>query len=313
MKKRISFSIFSEADYSIKQFTVSSPTFIFALLSVFIAFCLTGFFAVRGSVMRKTITPLVVLERTADNQRNQFDLQAQQISLLNEKLDTLGKKAEQLQTMENKIRKIAGIERPLDHDNLFGIGGSRAEKGTGANAVGGDKAPDSESRARGEDKIRQADMALDPASDKECILVVDDSNFYTIPLFSISSLLSADGGISTASGPPRDQPFRDQGLPDRGNPSKNDSDREIAAPANGVITFAGAGNSHESVVIIDHGHGYITRYTCLDAITKKAGELILKGEIVGRAAPGSDGSSLACEIFLNGLPVHPKKISPAII
>ena len=84
---------------------------------------------------------------------------------------------------------------------------------------------------------------------------------------------------------------------------------DVMAPANGIITFVDPDNDSGKTVIIDHGHGYITRYTRLKYVAKKRGALVLKGDVIGQAQTGSseESAQFYYEIILNGLPVNPEK------
>ena len=82
----------------------------------------------------------------------------------------------------------------------------------------------------------------------------------------------------------------------------------MKAVANGRVTFAGRRGSYGNMLVIDHGHGMITRYAHLDTILKEVGDRVRRGDRV--ALMGNTGRStgphLHYEVRLNGVPVDPE-------
>ena len=81
----------------------------------------------------------------------------------------------------------------------------------------------------------------------------------------------------------------------------------VLATADGVVTFAGKKGLLGNTVVIDHGHGMITRYGHNHKILKKRGDKVKRWETI--ALMGSTGRSTGphvhYEVHLNGIPVNP--------
>ena len=85
--------------------------------------------------------------------------------------------------------------------------------------------------------------------------------------------------------------------------------KEVMAPSDGTVVFAGLEGGYGNVVVIDHGYGIKTRYGHLAKILVKAGEVVKRGHVVG--AVGNTGRStgphLHYEVRVNGVPQNPRK------
>lgn len=85
--------------------------------------------------------------------------------------------------------------------------------------------------------------------------------------------------------------------------------KDVVAPAEGTVVFAGLEGGYGNVLVIDHGYGIKTRYGHLAKITVKAGDRIKRGQIV--AVVGNTGRStgphLHYEVRVNGIPQNPRK------
>ena len=83
----------------------------------------------------------------------------------------------------------------------------------------------------------------------------------------------------------------------------------ILATADGVVTFVGKKGLLGNTVVIDHGHGMVTRYGHCEKFLKKRGDKVKRWEPI--ALMGNTGRSTGphvhYEVHLNGLPVNPEK------
>ncbi|MGI8919607.1 MAG: peptidoglycan DD-metalloendopeptidase family protein [Pyrinomonadaceae bacterium] len=81
----------------------------------------------------------------------------------------------------------------------------------------------------------------------------------------------------------------------------------VIAGANGTVTFSGWQNGYGQLVVIDHGGGLTTRYGHLSALAALAGQLIQRGEFLGRVGSTgrSTGPHLHYEVRINDQPVNP--------
>ncbi len=87
----------------------------------------------------------------------------------------------------------------------------------------------------------------------------------------------------------------------------------IAAPAPGVVTFAGRGGPYGNMVEIDHGFGFKTRYGHLRKILVQGRETVTAGQTIGRMGSSgrSTGTHLHYEIRFNGKNLNPSKFIEA--
>lgn len=83
----------------------------------------------------------------------------------------------------------------------------------------------------------------------------------------------------------------------------------IYATGDGVVTFADWNMGYGYVVDIDHGYGFVTRYAHLSKILVKEGELVKRGQIIGRV--GGTGRAICphlhYEVIVAGVKVNPVK------
>jgi murein DD-endopeptidase MepM/ murein hydrolase activator NlpD len=84
----------------------------------------------------------------------------------------------------------------------------------------------------------------------------------------------------------------------------------VHAPADGVVTSAGASGNYGNLVVVDHGYGITTRYGHLSRFGVSPGAHVHRGDVIGYV--GSTGRStnahLHYEILLNGQLTNPLKL-----
>jgi hypothetical protein len=82
---------------------------------------------------------------------------------------------------------------------------------------------------------------------------------------------------------------------------------EVPAANRGRVAYSGWLGLYGNAVLLDHGFGVSTLYGHLSEITVKAGELVEKGQSVGRSGTTglAGGDHLHLEVFVQGLSVDP--------
>ncbi|MGV3624306.1 MAG: M23 family metallopeptidase [Archangium sp.] len=85
--------------------------------------------------------------------------------------------------------------------------------------------------------------------------------------------------------------------------------KEVVAPSDGTVVFAGLEGGYGNVIVIDHGYGIKTRYGHLAAIKVKAGERIKRGDTIANMGNTgrSTGPHLHYEVRVNGIAQNPRK------
>ncbi|MCY1080428.1 M23 family metallopeptidase [Archangium lansingense] len=85
--------------------------------------------------------------------------------------------------------------------------------------------------------------------------------------------------------------------------------KDVFAPSDGTVVFAGLEGGYGNVIVVDHGYGIKTRYGHLAKILVKAGDRVKRGALI--AAVGNTGRStgphLHYEVRVNGIPQNPRK------
>jgi murein hydrolase activator len=72
----------------------------------------------------------------------------------------------------------------------------------------------------------------------------------------------------------------------------------IVAPAGGKVSFAGRYRSYGQIVIIEHGNGWNTLITNLDAVQVSKGQSVSQGAVLGTS--GDDAAEIGVELRKNG-------------
>lgn len=81
----------------------------------------------------------------------------------------------------------------------------------------------------------------------------------------------------------------------------------IQVPADGVVTIVGDYFFNGLTVFVDHGQGFITMYCHLDSVAVQKGQVVKKGDVLGRvgATGRATGPHLHWNVSLNGNRVDP--------
>jgi len=109
-------------------------------------------------------------------------------------------------------------------------------------------------------------------------------------------LLPVAGAVVTGAGELREAGFHARGLTLATEPGA-----PVRAPAAGRVAYAGSFRSYGLVLILDHGGGWTSVVTGLEALSVGAGEQVARGAPIGRTG-GTDGE-VTVELRFGGRPV----------
>ena len=304
MRKKITFFILSNTGYLIKRTTVSSGFIVF--LSIFIGICLISFSFIIYDYrcLKKEILIAKELESNVSNQREEITSQRKQIKAFAADINSLKSKLVDLKNFEDKIRNVANIDENTDHENLFGVGGSIPEDLDTQTPI--TEKYNSLIREMHEQTQQFNLAAINQKKSLESLFnnFEDQRNL----LASTPAICPTNGWISSKFGY-RISPFTGLREFHKGLDIATRKGTPIVATADGVVTFAGVKALMGKVIVIDHGHGMVTRYAHIHKALKKRGDVVKRGDtiaLVGNTGR-TTGSHLHYEVHLNGIPVNPAK------
>jgi murein DD-endopeptidase MepM/ murein hydrolase activator NlpD len=308
MRKKISFVVLSNSGAPAKQICASKASI--RLLSVFLSACLAffGFIVYDYIHLKRTTAQLQIREIHLTNELGEIQTQRKQIQEFANEINALKGHLVALNNFEQKIRIIANIEKTDESSNLFGVGGSVPE--------------DLDARLPLIEKhnslIRDMHDQIDELN-RASIQQTEEFESLLKSLEDQQNLLASTPAIRPISGAEKSwitsrfgyrvSPFTGHREFHQGFDISTRSGTTILATADGVVTFVGTKGLLGKTVVIDHGHGLVTRYGHCQKFLKKRGEKVKRWEpiaLVGNTGR-STGPHVHYEVHLNGIPVNPEK------
>jgi len=230
--------------------------------------------------------------------------QRKQLKAFAAEINSLKSKLVDLKDFEKKIRNVANIEENANPEHLFGVGGSIPEDLDTQIPI--TKEYNGLIQEMHEQTQQFNLAAINQKKSFESLFnnLEDQRNL----LAATPAIRPTDGWISSTFGY-RTSPFTGRREFHQGLDIAARKGTPILAAADGVITFAGTKGLMGKMIVIDHGHGMVTRYAHIHKMLKKCGDAVKKGDtiaLVGNTGR-STGSHLHYEVHLNGIPVNPAK------
>ena len=302
MAKKLSFIILSNSGTTVKQIAVPVVLLVVLALGITFGAAVIGLSLYDYQSLRKSRTGNHQMAQTIGEQREAIGQQRLQIQSFTHEINALKEKLVKLNQFEEKIRVIANLEPSQADGNLFGVGGAAPE----------DLEPQLELTQRHEGLMREMHRQvgeLDTASQRK------ENRFSTLldKLEGQRNLMASTPAIRPTSGwmtsrfGHRVSPFTGRKEFHKGVDIANRKGTEILATADGIVSYAGKKGAMGHVLVIDHGHGMITRYAHLSEALKKRGEKVKRGDTIAQMGNSgrSTGPHLHYEVHLNGVPVNP--------
>lgn len=304
MRKKLSLLILSNTTSSIRQITFSKPLVWFSSLLLMICLIVTGIIVIDYSRLRVSMPRSRYLKSEITSHLNTIQVQREHIQGLGDEINALKSKLVTLNQFEEKIRIIANIKEAPGQESLFGVGGHILEDIDTRIQL----AEDHSSLLR--DMHEQTKhLAIVSTSQEQGFqsLIQHLQNKQNL-LASTPAIRPTDGWVTSGFGY-RISPFTGQRVFHKALDIAAREGTPVVASADGIVTHAGANGLLGKVIAIDHGHGMITRYGHLNKTEKRPGEKVKRGDRIGLVGTTgrTTGPHLHYEVYLNGIPVNPKK------
>jgi len=308
MRKKISFVVLSNSGAPAKQICASKTSI--RLVSVFLAACLIffGYVIYDYFQLKETTVHLQNREIHLTSELVEIQNQRKQIQEFAGEINSLKNKLVALNNFETKIRIIANIEKTDESKNIFGVGGSVPE--------------DLDARVPLMEKHNSLMRDMHEQIDELNRASIHQQNEFESLLKSLEdqqNLLASTPAIRpisrgekswvTSNFGFRQSPFTGQREFHQGYDLSTREGTPIMATADGVVIYASRKGLLGNTIIVDHGHGMVTRYGHCQKFLKKRGEKVKRWEpiaLVGDTGR-STGPHVHYEVRLNGIPVNPFK------
>ena len=304
MQKKIKIWFYSGSSSAIKEFSIPKPLAVMVLL-LMAAFLAGMVYAGKDYYrMKQASFDNERLNREISRRKDEIKAQRKQIQAFAQKVDSLKKTVDNLCVFEDKVRLIADIKQTSNSNGLIGIGGLSnnhldydmplEEAHDGLIREMHDQVHETEVVTR--NQLQDFEELIDQLKQKKNILA------------ATPSIKPVDGWITSKFGY-RSSPFTGQKEFHSGLDIANRHGKKVLATANGKVSYAGRKMLLGNLVVIDHGHGRITRYGHLDKVLVKRGQTVKRGEPVGLLGNTgrSTGPHVHYEVKINGTPVNPVK------
>ncbi len=313
MKKRLTFFIASDSGALFKKLSLSRGSLITLGTVAAIGLLTTGLLIADYCMLRHRAATVAHLTEEITVQQKQLSDQKQQIKAFAEQINTIKTDLTDLNGFEEKIRIIADIKKKSpntpDDTSQFGMGGINSQdiKPALTPTAALENKPGSFLREL-HGQVNSLDMAL----------LHQEQNFTSLLnylqdkrrlLASTPAIRPIHGGWVTSRFAYRKSPFTGRREFHHGLDIAARQGTEIMATADGKVIYSGRKGNLGKSIIIDHGHGMITRYGHLQSCLKKYGEAVKREDIIGTVGNTgmSTGPHIHYEVRIDGVPVDPEK------
>ncbi len=304
MTKRIKIWFHSGATSDIKEFSIHKAVLGFITLINISAIAGASFIGYDYLQLKKISFNTAILNQTVINQKDEIKSQRSQIQSFAGEIEILKKQVDTLSIFEDKVRLIADIKQTSDSSGLIGIGG--IPRDDLAQDIPLEKKHNNLMREMHQQVTQTNLAAKKQALDFEHLIKMLEKKRNL--LAATPSIRPVDGWITSKFGY-RKSPFTGRKEFHAGLDISNKSGTKIIATANGRVSYAARKMYIGNLVVMDHGHGRVTKFGHLKKILVKQGQQVKRGDVI--ALLGNTGRSTGphvhYEVRINGTPVNPLK------
>jgi murein DD-endopeptidase MepM/ murein hydrolase activator NlpD len=234
--------------------------------------------------------------------RAQTKEQSQQFRDLAMKVDEFSSRMEELRQTDKKIRVLA-YETSKDKKLPLGIGGSDHETRM-KDLLDQDNDKLITGMRKGIEKLNEDANNREKSFDELLAFLHEQKSILaaTPSIWPVKGWVTSEFGI-------RQSPFGSGVEFHKGLDISARFGQAVVAPADGLVVVSAFNPQEGNFIKIDHGHGLATGFAHLSRMAVKQGVRVKKGELIGYVGDTgrSTGSHLHYAVFINNIPVNPKR------
>lgn len=295
--RKITFLIVPEDNSNVKQVKFSRVFLGLMACFILLGLAVISFILHDYLALKSAIPSMRYLKREVTSQRSQIHAYANKIRALNSEMKAL-------HDFEKKLRVIANVEAPAGQDAVFGIGGTMGADLENLPPLTENHSSVVRAMHAQLEQLDEASVVQKQAFEELHDYLQDQKSL----LASTPAIRPTTGWFSSGFGY-RISPFTGLKEFHRGLDIATRRGTPIVAPADGVVTVARKKGGLGNMLVIDHGHGKVTRYGHLQKLLARRGTHVKRGDKIGLV--GNTGRSTAphlhYEVHVNGIPVNPAK------
>jgi murein DD-endopeptidase MepM/ murein hydrolase activator NlpD len=239
--------------------------------------------------------------------RKETKQQKVQIQSFASMIDDLKKQMAKLKDLDTKLRVITNISPPPQSAQMMGIGGREEPTFSELYPVGTSSMDSQEQlllqRMEQDLKVLKVETSRQELSFQELTEAMKDQRSLWA---ATPSVWPVRGWLASGFGN-RVSPFTGRVAMHDGLDIAAPSGTPIAAPASGLVTYAGFDNGLGKMIKIDHGYGMQTMYGHLSKIEARIGQKVKRGDVIGMVGSTglSTGPHVHYEVHVNSVAVNP--------
>jgi murein DD-endopeptidase MepM/ murein hydrolase activator NlpD len=228
--------------------------------------------------------------------------QEAQLAALADKIDQINNKMVELKKFDNKLKVMVNLAPGDDNAQFLGIGGSDPTL----------MEPEYSIEKAHQKLVRLMHQSLDNLDTEVVIQTQEKAQLYEFlenqkSMFACTpSIWPSKGWVSSTFGY-RISPFTNEREFHNGLDVSARIGTPIIAPSDGVVSSIGRTYGFGTILTINHGYGFKTRYAHLSEVLVKKGQAVKRGEKIALVGDSgrTTGPHLHYEVHLKGIPVNP--------
>ncbi len=297
MLRKFTILVVPEGTHSVKRFSFHGLILPLLLVALLASAGMAGYWFYQYRTLKSDLPNLQTLQSQNQRQEAQFNAFARGLANLKEQVTKVTEFNQRLKAMANLSGQGKG-------EALLGLGGPEgAITGQGVRLV-------STKREREIGNLQREMDQLAAESEAQLALQQELAKFLNERrsiLAATPSIWPVRGWVTSGFGY-RTSPFTGQRQFHAGLDISTRLGTPIAAPAEGIVTFADMEGAYGRMLVLNHGYGLVTRYGHLNSFRVKVGQKVKRGQIIATVGNSgrSTGTHLHYEVLVAGVPANPR-------